>query len=214
MKNSNKFILTIILLALVAVILLGISKNLSKSNIDITSLKIKSTTASEIPRCLASDSVFSEFHAGNSLEVFINKLSKPDTVLIDHDESCPIGQLHIWKNARKDYEIIVLGDDYTNTPNFKAKSRLFMIKRKENGINQPCYNYGIRLGDPYDSVLAKTNAISTPIERTGASLIDVWLFQKPISISIEIDGYFIDFVFVNKILQLIRISNFNVFEAC
>jgi hypothetical protein len=175
---------------------------------------ISMVNACGAPNCLKPDPVFNEFHAGDAVTVFVARLSEPDTVLIDSSESSSIGQLHIWNTARPDYDIIVLADDYSMSPNFRAKSRVFMIKYKTNSKQPPCFDYGIRLGDNYDSVLAKIKSVSTLIERTEPSLIDAWFFQNPVSISLERDGRFIDFVFDKGILQLIRISQFNVFEAC
>lgn len=166
------------------------------------------------PKYPKPDPVFNEFQAGDAVNVFVARLAEPDTVLIDTSESNSIGQLHIWNTARPDYDIIVLADDYSMSPNYQAKSRVFMIKYKNNSKQPPCFDYGIRLGDSYDSVLAKIKSVSTPIERTEPSLIDAWFFKNPVSISLERKGLFVDFVFVKGILQLIRVSQFNVFEAC
>ena len=214
MKKGKKRKKSRALIVLIALIAFVISIYLYQSNSVKFSLPFKKVKISGTSNYLELDPVFNEFHAGDSISVFLTKLSKPDKVLIDDDEDCPIGQLHIWSKARTDYEIIVLADDYSTIPNDQAKSRLFMIKLKEDAINQPCYKYGIRLGDQYDSVLSKINSVSTPIERTGASRIDTWIFRAPETISMESNGNFIDFIFVNRKLQLIRISNFDVFETC
>jgi hypothetical protein len=91
---------------------------------------------------------------------FLKDLGQPDSTFIDDNESCPVGQIHIWCLRSQNFKILVLGDNYKSKVDYSAESHLFAVAKceteKETGFNG---FLRIRLGDSDRQVIEKLSNI-------------------------------------------------------
>ena len=118
------------------------------------------------------------FTFNSSISLAIDSLGQPYKTYVDKDEFCPIGQLHYWQNLKREYELAILGDSYSEDVNLKAKSRLYLIQTTNKFDVSDIGFSGIYLGEEQSLVelklncLVKQNPEFTLSKTSGASAVE------------------------------------------
>ena len=195
---------------------------LDKDNIKMLLAEEAERRAQSNFNCENFSDILPNFSFSSSIGIAVDSLGNPDRTFIHEDLTCPIGQLHYWNDNIKNQQLVILGDDYSGTENFSAKSRYYAIQSLNTSKPSEFYFNGIKLGDTEESVKQKIDCILTKnsnfelSENSGQSIVEVHFVenqQKQYVISKS--GLFIRFIIdSNERLKCIVFTSFNDHIAC
>lgn len=157
-----------------------------------------------------------------SIQQALDSLGKPSKTIIDDDFSCPIGQLHFWNLEPYNYRLIILGDNYRDSINFSAKSRLYAFQLVNMYVRADFEFNGVELGESFEIVkkeldcIINSNSIFSYSEVSGLSVVDGYILEDlKNSLVLTNNDVWIQFSFNNASrLNYIVFSTFNIRMAC
>ena len=195
---------------------------LDKENIKILLAEEDQRKAHNNFDCKNFSNILPDFSFNSSIPTAVDSLGNPDRIFIHEDLTCPIGQLHYWTDNIKNQQLVILGDDYSGTENYSAKSRYYANQSLNTSRPSEFSFNGIRLGNTEQSVKQKIDCILTMnsnfelTENNGQSIVEVHFVenqQKQYVISKS--GLFIRFIIdSDKRLKCIVFTSFNDHLAC
>jgi hypothetical protein len=195
---------------------------LDKDNIKILLAEEAERRAHSDFNCENFSNILPNFSFSSSIPTAVDSLGSPDRTFIHEDLTCPIGQLHYWNDNIKNQQLVILGDDYSGTENFLAKSRYYAFQSLNTSRPSEFSFNGIKLGDTENSVkqiidcLLTKNSNFELSENSGQSIVEVHFVenqQKQYVISKS--GLFIRFIIdSNERLKCIVFTSFNDHLAC
>lgn len=154
-------------------------------------------------------------------------LGNQKKTIVDDNETCPIGQLHIWSFKKVNFKVFVLGDEYASNIDYNASTRFFAVKKNDENKESKFGGFiGIGLGNTDKEVetklekFVKDNPIYTYSKEPGISPVHGFLlpftsfkYQYILSDKNN-DLYFYFLINKNGVLEVIVQTNFNVLAAC
>lgn len=195
---------------------------LDKENIKILLAEEAKRSAQNNSDCnnLAND--LPNFSFSSSISAVIDSLGNPDSTFIHEDLTCPIGQLHYWNDNIKNQQLVILGDDYSGSKNYSAKSRYYAIQSL-NTSKPSVYSFnGIKLGEKSQIVKQKIDcllAMNSNIEFNeinGQSIVEEYFVKtQQRQYVISKSDLFIRFIIdSDERLKSIVFTSFNDHLAC
>ena len=171
--------------------------------------------------CEQITKMFSEYEFISNIELAIDSLGSPFETHASYEGTCPHGQMHIWNNRTGGYRVGILGDEYSKEPNYKAKSRVYVIQNLKLSMNTNISFNGIYLGEPYSSLEQKINCLTTDSTFTseryeGSSVIDNYFTgTQQFQIILNGNGLVIHFsINTDNELDFILVGTFEPRYAC
>ena len=95
-----------------------------------------------------------------TVNAFVKNLGQPDSTFTDENESCPVGQMHVWCVKPQNLKVVVLGDVYEPKVNFSAESRLFAVAKCDSAKDTSFSGlWDIKLGETEKEINQKLSQI-------------------------------------------------------
>ncbi|WP_436516107.1 YARHG domain-containing protein [Ekhidna sp. To15] len=164
----------------------------------------------------------SSFSFNSSISSVVDSLGNPNKTFIHEDLTCPIGQLHYWNDNIKNQQLVILGDDYSGTTNYAAKSRYYAIQSLNTSKPSDYSFNGIELGEKEPTLRKKIDCLLSMnpnfelSENSGQSLVEVHYVQdQQKQYVISTSGLYIRFIIASDDrLKCIVFTSFNDHLAC
>lgn len=171
--------------------------------------------------CEQITELFSGYEFISNIELAIDSLGSPFETHASYEGTCPHGQMHIWNNRTGGYRVGILGDEYSKVPNYKAKSRVYVIQNLKLSMNTNVSFNGIYLGEPYSTLEQKIKCLTADSAFTseryeGSSIIDNYFIQdQQFQIILNGNGIVMHFsINTDSELDFILIGTFDPRFAC
>lgn len=195
---------------------------LDKENIRMLSAFEKERNEFEGFNCTNFPNALTSFLFNSMIQTAIDSLGTPNRTFIHEDLTCPIGQLHYWKDNVANQQLVILGDDYSSKVNYLAKSRYYAIHSLNTTRPSQFSFSGLKLGEADKLVKKKVDCLMTKNpsfvldETTGNSIVEVhYIEDQAKQYVISTKDLFIRLIMdSNKRLKAIAFSTFNDHRAC